>query len=116
MNFNDFASGLGLLFSVLHVSVMNGNAVFVSNNVYLFKVNNMHVISSGFEATMNDSYSRVLIFGWYCVSVLLLLNVIPAFVLVTESLSHYLDCLSVYNFVYVIAQFLELLCGVRRGG
>lgn len=62
LNFNDFASGLGTLFTALHI-------------------NNVHVTSSGFESIMPVYQPRLFFTAWHAVSVMLLLNVIPAFLL-----------------------------------
>jgi hypothetical protein len=74
LNFNDFASGLGTLFTALHV-------------------NNVHITSSGFEAVMAAYRPRVFFASWHCIAVLLLLNVIPAFLL-NNFWKYYIDARS----------------------
>ncbi len=102
LNFNDFASGLGTLFTVLHVS---SNCIVFTKNLSQrrLQVNNMHITSSGFEAVTENYKPRIFFISWYCIGVLLLLNVIPAFLLVSYIYLQYLFLLTNKE------QFLELL-------
>lgn len=48
----------------------------------------MHVICSGFEAALDSYVPRLFFLAWYSIAVLLMLNFIPAFIVVSALLIH----------------------------
>ncbi|CAM9517787.1 unnamed protein product, partial [Ectocarpus fasciculatus] len=60
LNFNDVPSGMMTLVCILHVS-------------------DWDIISEGFTAAVGNKYPRIFFTAWYCVGVLLLLNIVKSF-------------------------------------
>lgn len=60
LNFNDIPSGLMTLVCVLHIS-------------------DWDVITEGFTAAVGNKYPRIYFTSWYCIGVLLLLNIVKSF-------------------------------------
>jgi hypothetical protein len=74
----------------------------------------MHIISAGFEVALDSYVPRLYFLAWYCVAVLLMLNFIPAFIVVSFCAILNMTLLLNLCVYFTTAEFLRFLRGVEE--